>query len=142
MWGAELGSQISLPLDLFLRGSASYVEARNEAADRPLAEIPPLWGAIALRYDNGMIFTEIQENLTHEQNRVDSGLNEQKTGGWETTDVKCGLNYRGFALIVGVSNLFDKYYYSHLSYARDPFQSGVKVPENGRYYYTTLSYKF
>jgi iron complex outermembrane receptor protein len=142
IWGAELGSQIALPYDLFLRGSASYVEARNETGDRPLAEIPPLRGSIAIRYDNGIFFSEIQENLAREQNRVDSNLNEQKTGGWETTDIKCGLNYQGFTMIVGVSNLFDKYYFSHLSYARDPFQSGVRVPENGQYIYTSLAYKF
>lgn len=142
IWGSELGSQVSLPLDLFLRGSVSYQEGRNRSAGRPLAEIPPLKGTAALRYDNGTFFAEIQENLAHAQSRVDSGLNEAKTGGWETTDVKCGLNYRGVTAIVGVSNVFDTYYYSHLSYARDPFQSGVKVPENGRYLYATIGYAF
>ncbi len=142
MWGAELGSQISLDYDLFLRGSLSYVEGRNESAGTPLSEIPPLSGTVSVRYDNGTFFLEAQENLASEQDRVDTGLQETTTAGWATTDIKGGINYRNVSLIIGVSNLFDKYYFSHLSYARDPFQSGFKVPENGRNAYFTLAYKF
>jgi iron complex outermembrane receptor protein len=142
MWGAELGSQVSLDYDLFLRGSLSYVEARNESAGRPLSEIPPLRGTVSLRYDNGTFFFEALENLAREQDRVDSGLDETTTAGWATTDLKGGINYQGVSLIIGINNLFDKQYFSHLSYARDPFQSGLKVPENGRNVYLSLGYKF
>lgn len=142
MWGAELGSQVSLDFDLFIRGSLSYVEARNESADRPLSEIPPLRGSVSVRYDNGTFFFEAMENLAREQDQVDSNLNETKTPGWATTDIKSGLNYQGVSIIIGINNLFDKQYVSHLSYARDPFQSGVKVPENGRNVYFSMGYKF
>lgn len=142
MWGAELGSQVSLAYDFFLRGSLSYVEARNESSGRPLSEIPPLRGTFSVRYDNGMYFLEALENLARKQDRVDSGLGETATPGWATTDIKGGVNYQGFSLIIGVNNLFDKQYFSHLSYARDPFQSGVKVPENGKNAYFTLGYRF
>lgn len=142
MWGGEFGSQISLDYDMFLKGSLSYVEGRNENAGRPLSEIPPLKGTVSVRYDNGTYFLEALENLARKQTSVDSGLQETATAGWATTDIKGGINYRGVSLIIGVNNMFDKYYYSHLSYARDPFQSGVKVPENGRYTYITMGYKF
>ena len=142
MWGAELGSQVSLDYNLFLRGSLSYVEGRNESDGRPLSEIPPLKGTVSVRYDNGSFFFEALENLAREQDRVDSNLNETTTAGWATTDIKSGINYRGFSLILGISNLFDKQYFSHLSFARDPFQSGVKVPENGRNMYLSLGYRF
>lgn len=142
MWGAELGTQVSLGYDLYLRGSFSYVEARNESAGTPLSEIPPLRGTVSVRYDSGTYFLEVLENMAREQDRVDPGLSETATPGWAITDIKGGINYRGVSLIVGVNNLFDKYYFSHLSYARDPFQSGVKVPENGRNMYLTLEYRF
>jgi len=142
MWGAELGSQVSLPLDLFLRGSLSYVEGQNETDNRALSEIPPFRGSVSLRYDNGSFFFEIMENLARKQDRVDSNLQETTTAGWATTDIKSGINYQGFSVMLGISNLFDKQYLSHLSYARDPFQSGVKVPENGRNVYLSLGYKF
>jgi iron complex outermembrane receptor protein len=42
----------------------------------------------------------------------------------------------------GVLNLFDKYYFTHLSYQRDPFRSGYKVPEVGAFGYLTVSYRY
>jgi iron complex outermembrane receptor protein len=140
--GAELGSQVSLPFDLFLRGSLSYVEGQNETDNRALSEIPPFRGSASLRYDNSSFFFEVMENLARKQDRVDSNLKETTTAGWATTDIKSGINYQGFSLIIGISNLFDKQYLSHLSYARDPFQSGFKVPENGRNVYLSMGYKF
>lgn len=144
MWGGEIGSQISLSYDLFLKGSLSYTEGENKDADEPLAEIPPLRGSVALRYDNSSWFMELAENMAKRQTRVDSGLNEQETTGWATTDVKAGLSYKALSVIAGVDNLFDRQYYSHLSYLRDPFANGVgyKVPETGRNIYLTLGYKF
>jgi iron complex outermembrane receptor protein len=142
MWGAEFGSQVSLDYDMFLRGSLSYVEGQNESDDMPLSEIPPLKGTVSVRYDNGTFFFEVQENLARQQDRVDTNLKEQKTGGWVTTDIKSGINYSGFTFIVGINNLFNRFYYTSLSYARDPFTSGVKVPENGMNVYATLAYKF
>ena len=142
MWGAELGSQLALPYDLFLRGSLSYVEGQNEDTGTPLSEIPPLRGTLSARYDTGTFFVEVLENMTREQDRVDADLNEARTAGWATTDLKSGVIYNGFSAIIGINNLFDKYYFSHLSYARDPFASGAKVPETGRNFYATLTYKF
>nr|WP_284694702.1 TonB-dependent receptor [Geomonas sp. Red32] len=142
MWGAELSSELVLFGDLFLRGSMSFVEGENLSGDRPLSEIPPLAGTISARYDNGVWFFEAAENLAREQDRVDSGLQETVTAGWATTDLKGGIAYGGWSLVAGVQNLFDRQYYSHLSYARDPFQSGIKVPENGRNLYLSMSYRF
>ncbi|MRR55153.1 MAG: TonB-dependent receptor [Deltaproteobacteria bacterium] len=144
MWGAEFGSQVSLPFDLYLRGSLSYTEARNKDGNRPLAEIPPLRGLLSLRYDVDSWFFEVAENWAARQDRVDSGLNEQPTGGWLTTDLKAGINWQALSIYGGVNNLLDKQYYSHLSYLRDPFAGGVgfKVPENGRNFYLTVMYKF
>jgi len=141
MWGAELGSQVSLPYNLFLKGSLSYTEGKNQGGNRPLSEIPPLRGMIAIRYDNGTMFAELAENLAAKQSRVDQFLLEQPTGGWATTDLKIGVNYKNLTLYAGVNNLFDKFYYNYLSYQRDPFSSGVKVPENGRNFYVTLQYR-
>ncbi|NJC87682.1 MAG: TonB-dependent receptor [Desulfuromonas sp.] len=142
IWGAELGGQVALPYDLFLKGSLSFTEGENKDSDRPLSEIPPLKGMVAIRYDNGTFFAEAAENMAGEQDRVDSALSEQSTPGWASTDLKVGYEYKALTVYGGVYNLFDKQYYSHLSYQRDPFGSGVKVPENGRNFYVTVVYKF
>lgn len=142
MWGAEMGSQLALDYNIFLRGALSYVEGENESGGRPLSEIPPLRGTVSVRYDDGSLFFELLENLAREQDRVDPALQEQRTAGWATTDLKAGYSFKGCTLIFGVTNLLDKQYFSHLSYARDPFQSGARVPENGRNIYASLNYRF
>lgn len=142
IWGAELSSQFSLPFDLYLKGSLSYTEGKNTTDGRPLSEIPPLRGTLALRYDVNTWFVEVAENFTNSQDRVDSVLNEQQTAGWVTTNIKGGYNYKALSMYAGVNNLLDKHYFSHLSYQRDPFASGAKVPENGRNFYVNLTYKF
>lgn len=97
---------------------------------------------MALRYDVDSWFLEVAENFADRQDRVDAALQEQETAGWFTTDLKGGVTYGGLSVYAGVNNLFDKYYFSHLSYQRDPFSTGAKVPENGRNYYLTLAYRF
>jgi iron complex outermembrane receptor protein len=142
IWGAEFGSQFALPYDLFLKGSLSYAEGKNNTDGRPLSEMPPLKGTLALRYDVNTWFIEATENFANSQDRVDAFLNEQPTGGWMTTDLKAGYNYKALSLYAGIYNLLDKFYYSNLSYQRDPFASGAKVPENGRNLYFTVAYRF
>ncbi|MGB3209593.1 MAG: TonB-dependent receptor [Desulforhopalus sp.] len=142
IWGAEFGSQIALPYDLFLKGTLSYVRGENTDTDQPLAEIPPLSGSVSLRYDNGSYFAEVTERFAAEQDRVDTSLNEEETAGWGVTDLKAGINWQRWDLIGGINNVFDKFYLSHLSYQRDPFKSGVKVPEMGLFVYFNLSYRF
>jgi len=141
-WGGEFGSQASLPYNLFLQVGLSYVEGRNEDDDRPLAEIPPFAGSVALRYDVDTWFFEVAENFAVRQDRVDSALSEEETPGWMTTDLRAGWKYNVLSLYAGVENLLDKHYFSHLSYQRDPFASGVKVPENGRSFYATAVFAF
>jgi len=141
-WGGELSSQLALPFDLFAQGALSYVEAENDDSGNPLAEIPPLTGRVALRYDNGTWFIEAAERFADRQNRVDPDLQEVETAGWAVTDVKAGVNWEQWSLTGGINNVFDRYYFSHLSYQRDPFASGVKVPETGLFAYATLAYHY
>lgn len=142
LWGGELDSQVAFPLDLYLRGTLAYVRGENDDTNEPLSEIPPLTGSLGLRYDNGDWFAEATERFADRQNRVDESLNEEETAGWAATDVKAGANWENWSLVGGVNNLFDRYYFSHLSYQRDPFASGVKVPEVGLFAYLRLAYKY
>jgi len=89
-----------------------------------------------------MWYVEGEAVASATQNRVDSDLREQKTSGWAIVNLKAGLSYRGLTLNAGVENLFDKKYYSYLSYVRNPFATGVKVPEPGRSFYVSASYHF
>jgi iron complex outermembrane receptor protein len=142
IWGGELSGQISLPFDLYMSASLSYTEGENRDTDAPLAEMPPLSGNLSLRFDNDTWFLEVQERFADKQDRVDKELNEEETSGWGVTDLKAGTNLNQWSIIAGVNNLFDKYYYTHLSYQRDPFRTGAKVPETGAFGYLTVMYKY
>ncbi len=142
MYGGEFSSQVVMPFDLFLKGTLSYVKGENDDTNQPLAEIPPFSGVVSLRYDNGNWYAEISERFAARQDRVDESLQESETAGWGVTDLKAGTFLGRWELLGGVNNLFDKYYFSHLSYQRDPFNAGVKVPEMGLFAYVNLSYRF
>jgi len=142
IWGGELDVQVSLPLDLFLLADLSYTEAEDRDSGTPIAETPPLMGSAAVRYDIETLFVELGERFADRQDKVDPGLSEEETPGWGVTDLKAGLNLKRWRFIAGVNNLFDSYYQTHLSYQRDPFRSGVKVPETGRFAFLTVGYRF
>lgn len=142
LWGGEISGQVSLPLNLFLSGSLAYTEGEDRDSNEPLAEMPPLSGTAAIRYDVDSWFFEIQERFADNQNRVNDELKEDKTSGWGVTDLKAGVNLEKWQVFAGVNNLFDKYYVTHLSYQRDPFRSGVKVPETGAFAYLTVMYRY
>lgn len=142
LWGGELSSQVALPADLYLSGVLSYLRGENDDSGEPLAEMPPLSGSVTLRYDVDRWFVEVTERFAARQDRVDETLSETETAGWGVTDLKAGLNLDRWSVVAGVNNLFDKYYYAHLSYQRDPFRSGVRVPETGALAYLTVAYHF
>jgi len=142
LWGGELSGQVFLPLNLFLSGSLAYTEGEDRDSNEPLAEMPPLSGTAAIRYDVDTWFFEIQERFADNQGRVNDDLNEEETSGWGVTDLKAGANLKHWKIFAGVNNLFDKYYVTHLSYQRDPFRTGVKVPETGAFAYLTVMYQY
>ena len=148
-YGFELSGSYAITETLFLEGSTAYTRGRKKDTypekninDKDIAEIPPLTARLSLRYDTGTYFGEVEGILTATQNNVDSDLQEEKTSGYGIMNIKLGGEYKNFKVICGIKNVFDKLYYNHLSYLRNPFRSGVKVPEPGRTYYLTVSYVF
>ncbi|HEY9856840.1 MAG TPA: TonB-dependent receptor, partial [Stenomitos sp.] len=142
LMGGELGAEAALPMNLFLNAGLGYVQGQNLTSGNPLAETPPLKGTVALRYDVDTFFAEVAENAAATQNRIDPTLQEIVTPGWMTTDLKVGVKWNQATLLAGINNLFDAYYTTDLAYRRDPFSSGVQVPEPGRNLYVGVSYRF
>jgi len=148
LYGAEARADLALSDTFFLSAGASYVRGKKDTDptrninDEDIAEMPPLKGRIALRYDTGSYFAQLETLMQATQNRVDSDLGETKTSGWAIVNLKAGGEIGRFRLVAGVDNLLDKFYYEHLSYLRDPFSTGTKVPEPGRSLYLNASYVF
>ncbi len=128
--GGEATAVLALVNRLFVSGSASYVRGSTKSGE--LAEMPPLGGRIGLRFDDGRFFALAEGLFARRQERVDSALRETPTPGHGTGNLSLGLRRGRWSVSAGIANLFDREYVEHLSYQRDPFRSGVRVPEPGR----------
>ena len=120
-------------------GGAYQIGEKTSGQDKDIAEIPPFKIRASLGYDDSQKLAKVDVIHAFKQTKVDSTLNEQKTPQWTVVNIKAGYKYKNLSLIAGVDNVFDKTYYTHLSYLRDPFSAGMKVPEPGRFFYITLS---
>ncbi len=124
----------------WLRGSRDLAPEIG-VVDRDLPELPPLSGRLALRWEPGRWFAELEGVAATEQTRVDSGLQEAPTPAWAIANLRAGVELGRFWGIAGIDNLFDRTYREHLSYQRDPFRAGVAVPEPGRSFSFSLRYR-
>ena len=140
-YGGEMSARLSLPLRLFASAGVSYTRGVNDTTGGSLAEMPPLKGVAALRWDRRWLFAEVEEVLAARQSKVDASIAEPATGAWAITNVRLGGEWRGVKVFAGVRNVFDRFYFEHLSYQRDPFATGVKVPEPGRTLYVNAQYQ-
>jgi iron complex outermembrane receptor protein len=147
--GGEL--RASLPLvrgRVFVSGDLSYVRGEQEGdpgrgiEPGPLAEMPPLRGRAAVRYDDGRVFASVEGVFAADQERVDPSLNETRTPGYGVLNATAGLRRGRLQATVGLTNAFDRSYAEHLSYQRDPFRSGTRVPEPGRSLFANASLRF
>ncbi|MBK3332289.1 TonB-dependent receptor [Persephonella atlantica] len=129
-----------------VEAGAAYQRGKKDSGnytDSDLAEIPPLKTRLAVKYDNGTVFGQIEGIYAARQGNVDSDLQEQPTKSYYVVNIKSGINAGNRAFIgIGIDNLFDKNYYTHLSYLRNPFSTGTKVPEPGRFVYMNVNYRF
>jgi iron complex outermembrane receptor protein len=142
IYGGEASARVSLPWNLYASGRISYTRGKNDTYDINLPEIPPLMGGLSLRYDVEAYFGEVEWVASARQDKTDPQVQEQPTPGWAIVNLKAGCQYKGLKIFAGVKNLFDKYYTEYLSYLRDPYAAGVKVPEPGVTLYANLQYAF
>jgi iron complex outermembrane receptor protein len=147
--GGELGWSLPIVFGrVFVSGDVSYVRGSQDGdpargiAPGPLAEMPPLRGRVSARYDDGRFFGSVEGAFAADQDRVDASLNEVPSPGWGVMNLSAGVRRGRLRVAVGVANVFDRLYTDHLSYQRDPFRSGVRVPEPGRSLFANASCRF
>jgi iron complex outermembrane receptor protein len=148
IYGGEISYAFGLLADFSLTGGTSYAKGTNVPKPQAgvlssnLPEMPPMRTWAALRYTHKFGFAEIGGTGVARQNLVDTDLNESVTAGYGLMDVKLGLRYWKLSAGFAVDNLLNHYYTEHLSYFRDPFASGVHVPEPGRNFFGQLRMNF
>ena len=147
--GLELVASLPVLFErVFVAGDVSWVRGTQDGdASRgidagDLAEMPPLRGRLSARYDDGTIHARVEGVFAAEQDHVDAALREERTPGWGIANVAAGVRVGRLRATGGVNNLFDRLYVEHLSYQRDPFRNGTRVPEPGRSLYLNASIGF
>lgn len=145
--GGEASAAFTLSGRIFLSGTVSYVRGTQDPRpelgilSKNMAEMPPVTARTSLRWDDGRFWGEVEGVFADAQTNVDTDLLEVSTPGWGVANLRVGFTFGTVALNVGVENLFGRLYSEHLSYQRDPFRSGVKIPEPGRNVFVNLSYR-
>ncbi|HSN54245.1 MAG TPA: TonB-dependent copper receptor [Candidatus Sulfomarinibacteraceae bacterium] len=143
--GGEISGRVELAPRLALDGSVSYVWVENTTDDRPVAEIPPLDGRVALTWRADRWSAGGAVRGAAKQTRVDadpmtgSGLDTGETPSWAVLDLSGSLRLGfGFDLVAGIDNLLDDTYATHLNRASvfDPVP--VQVNEPGRVLWARL----
>jgi iron complex outermembrane receptor protein len=148
IYGGEVSYAIALPSSFSWTGGGSYSKGTNTrkplagVLDTNLPEMPPLRAWTALRYTYQTVWAEVGGTAVNRQELVDRDLRETPTAGYGLMNLKVGFTYRKLFASFAVDNLLNRYYYEHLSYYRDPFASGVKVPEPGRNLFLQVKYAF
>jgi iron complex outermembrane receptor protein len=148
IWGGEVSYSVGFSRSLLLAGGLSYARgiryAKPEAGlpGGNIAEMPPLKSRTSLRYGRSRFFAEINALLSARQDKIDRRLLEQSTAGYALFGVKGGIHHGQWNLAAGLDNVANRFYYEHLSCQRDPFRTGVRIPEPGRTWHLNLSRRF
>ena len=146
--GQEVELVYALSRRLFINGNVSNVLGRHDALPARglpsgyLVEMPPLSSRASVRYDTGSYWFELEGIAVARQHRVDNILQEAPTPGHGIANLRAGMTLRRLALRIGLNNVFDRSYFEHLSYQRDPFRTGARVFEPGRNVYVNLSFRY
>lgn len=141
-YGGDFNIKALFPYYLTFDFGGAYQRGKKDnGTDKDIAEIPPLKLRTALSYDDLIKYVQIEMIHSFKQNKVDSTLKESETSSYTVFNFKAGYKTKNFFVGFGIDNIFDKFYYTHLSYLRNPFSSGMKTAEPGRFIYLTLSAK-
>jgi len=148
MYGGELSFGLNLGPRWMIHGGSSYVRGTKDPhaqlgiLDTDLPEIPALRARSAVRYGTRLWFAELEGVAARRQIHVDGDLKEMPTPGYGLLHAKAGLHWRQITLTAGIDNLLDHYYIEHLSFQRDPFRNGMRIPEPGRSLFLNIGYRF
>jgi len=141
-WGGEANLGYSINSNWKVDGSLAYVRGNNETDSKPLAQLSPLEGRVALTYDDKVWSVGSLLRMVARQGRV--ALNQGnivgqdlgETGGFAVFSLNAGYRpKKGVLLSGGVDNLFNRTYAEAISRSSSMisgFTQTVRVNEPGR----------
>jgi iron complex outermembrane receptor protein len=148
LYRKEMTYGTAIHANWMLSGGLSFVRGSKDAQSQlgafstTLSEMPALRGRTSLRYGTRLWFAEIEAIAANAQRRVNPELLETPTAGYATLNAKAGWHTGAVTVTLGLDNVLNRLYYESLSYQRDPFRGGVRIPEPGRTLFVSIGYRF
>ncbi|ENY73779.1 TonB-dependent copper receptor, partial [Aeromonas diversa CDC 2478-85] len=154
--GGELELRWQLAEQWRLDSGVAYTFGSNQSERRALAQMPPLDGKLALTWQPEERWnTTLVGRAVASQERVDvgagnvAGQDQGATPGFATLGWSAAWQVTPeWQLSGGVDNLFDTFYYEHLSKSVHASQADIgyeqsgRIPEPGRTFWLGVSYRF
>ncbi|MEZ4908550.1 MAG: TonB-dependent receptor [Saprospiraceae bacterium] len=147
----QVGFEAFLDIDLYknikLNSNIAYTRAQNLTFDEPLAQVAPLTSHVGLKYENEKFWADVRVMFVAKQDRLALSFNETTvTPAYNTFDFRAGYKpLENLTIGLAVLNVFDKAYYTHLSYSYTNTTAeylGNKIYEPGRSFSFYIKYKF
>lgn len=151
LYGAELAGSYQCTEHIELSAQLSYVRGVNQDTDDDLYRIAPLHGLVDLGWENGGWEAHMELDWAASQNDVSEYNDESTTPGYALFHLRASYQFvtgaqKGVRIEMGVENVFDTEYASHLSgtnrVAGSDVAVGDAIPGAGRFLYTSLSWAF
>jgi len=147
-WGGGLTANAPIAGGLNASGTLSWTrgtkvpQPSNNIFSSNLFQVPPVRAQFNLRYERKKTYAGATAIVTGRQNHVDTDENEQPTAGYSVFNLTGGYHASRFYVAGGINNLLNREYTDFLSYARDPYSNGIRLPEPGRNFFLNVSYTF
>lgn len=143
--GFEAMLGVGLPAHFNLKADVSYVYTENKDLNESLPLTPPLMTRLLLGYERSRFWANVRYTITARQDRISTAYAEEATAGYEVLDVEAGTTlFKYLKIGAGVSNLLDKQYTNHLTFAFNNVEGfgRVPVPEPGINFTVFAHYAF
>ncbi|MCA0152634.1 TonB-dependent receptor [Winogradskyella sp. 2Y89] len=141
--GFEINWQQEILENLEHQAGIAYTYAEDLERDEPLPEIAPLDFRYTLsgNYLKGKLFPELTFRYVLEQSRISSEFGETETPAFSKLDFRVAYQFsKSGKLTGGINNLFDEYYYEHLS--RSVRGENLAIYAPGRNAYVSVNFMF
>ncbi|WP_081211500.1 TonB-dependent receptor [Salegentibacter sediminis] len=143
--GFELSGELAISSGFKLGTDLAYTYTQNEDLGESLPLSPPLVSRSRVEYENDKFWGGVYYNITADQENIAPSFGETRTPGYSLMDLKAGTTaIKNLNIGVGVLNVFDKYYHSHLNFAFNNQANFGRQPitEPGRNFTLFVNYNF
>lgn len=143
--GFEISGELKFTSGFRLGSDLAYTYTQNEDLGESLPLSPPLVSRSRVEYEHEKFWGGIYYNITADQENIAPSFGETRTPGYSLMDLKAGTTaIKNLNIGMGVLNVFDKYYHSHLNFAFNNQADFSRQPitEPGRNFTLFVNYNF